>query len=73
MYQYYERKIGNSDFDMVLTEDSNSGFEMAQFSFSPKTTVISAFGNSNVLKKLTEYLNKYSGICIIADGAAFQN
>ncbi len=31
MYSMYAEKHGRGDFDLVLTEDSNSGYEMADF------------------------------------------
>ena len=41
------------DFDLVLTEDTNSGFEMAKYAFqSDKTEVKPAGGNSSVLEKI---------------------
>lgn len=72
MYRLYEEKIGSTDFDFVLTEDSNSGFEMAELAFiGGRTTVGSAKGNSNVQKVLLEYADRYSDICVTVDGAAF--
>lgn len=71
LYKYYEKKYKTYDFDMVLTEDSNSGFEMAKFAFNPETVVLSASGNSNILPTLFNQAKKYSHICIIVDGAAF--
>ena len=36
MYCLYEEKSENSVFDLILTEDSNSGFEMAKYAFEQK-------------------------------------
>ena len=53
MYRLYEEEYGSGDFDLVLTEDSNSGYEMAQYAFGVKgTEVVSAGGNSSVPAKL---------------------
>ena len=72
MYRLYEEEHGNNDFDFVLTEDSNSGFEMAQYAFgSDDTEVLSAGGNSSVLKTLTMMERAYGHMCVYVDGAAF--
>ena len=72
MYRLYEEKIGSMDFDFVLTEDSNSGFEMAELAFNgERTDVVSANGNSNVQRTLLECADNYSNICVNVDGAAF--
>ena len=44
MYHLYEERHDHSYFDLVLTEDSNSGLEMAKFSFE-KAEVASAGGS----------------------------
>ena len=60
------------DFDLVLTEDTNSGFEMAKYAFqSDKTEVKPAGGNSSVLEKIEGIEQQFKNMCVIVDGAAF--
>lgn len=72
MYKLYEKEQGNDSFNTVLTEDSNSGFEMMKYAFeSENTKVISAGGNSSVHGMLIK-MNPTEGlICVYVDGAAF--
>ena len=65
-YVYEEENIKP---DLVITEDSNSGFEMIKSVMN--CTVISSNGNSNVYKTLMENRSRYNRIYIIVDGAAF--
>jgi len=57
----------NSQNRLLITEDSNSGFEF--FSSICKIETISADGKSNIKRLLLENFNKE--ITVIADGAAF--
>ena len=72
MYQLYEEEHGNGDFGIVLTEDSNSGFEMAKYAFdSVDTEVLSAGGNASVLEMLGKTWISHRDVCVNVDGAAF--
>lgn len=72
MYQLYAENNGKNDFELVLTEDSNSGYEMAKYAFaSDNTKVVSAGGNSSVLPVLKKTGQSPGRLCAIADGAAF--
>lgn len=72
MYRYYEKEYGSRTFGLVLTEDSNAGFEMAKYAFgSNDTEVLSADGNSSVLETLIKSNRSYEGTCVNVDGAAF--
>ena len=56
--------------DVVIVEDSNSGYEFFSEVSKEKTfEVVSAKGKSNTFKKINEY--EKNKILIIADGAAF--
>lgn len=70
MYRLYEEKRDSGYFDLVLTEDSNSGFEMASFAFD-NAEVVSAGGNASVITKLLEQSRDNIRMCAIVDGAAF--
>ena len=70
LYRLYEEKNERSNFDLVLTEDSNSGYEMAQFSFE-NSDVATAGGNSLVTAKLRGLGRAHDHVCVIVDGAAF--
>lgn len=69
MYELYQAGPAEQGADYVLTEDSHSGFEMAQVAFS--CHVEPANGNSNVLRALQEVSGEHNEICVIVDGAAF--
>ena len=70
MYRFYEEKSDHCNFDLMLTEDSNSGFEMAKYAFE-NTEVVSAGGNSSVLMSLQGQSRAHDRICVNVDGAAF--
>ena len=70
LYHLYEEKHERSNFDIVLTEDSNSGYEMAQFSFENRE-VVTAGGNSHVTATLRSLGQPHDHVCVIVDGAAF--
>lgn len=55
--------------NLIITEDSNSGFEMIKSIMD--CDVISSSGNSSVYRVLMSNYNKYDRIYIIVDGAAF--
>ena len=56
--------------DTVIVEDSNAAFEFYENVFSPfGVSCVSANGNSNIFKKLTEIAAET--VLVIADGAAF--
>ncbi|MBQ9199084.1 MAG: translation initiation factor 2 [Lachnospiraceae bacterium] len=67
-YPIYENKSINSldDFDLIITEDSNSGFE---FFGSYNKECLSANGKSNIKDLIKSNINKR--VLVIADGAAF--
>lgn len=72
MYHLYEEKHKQNDFDLVVTEDSNSGYEMAKYAFdSEKMRVISAGGNASVYRTLMKNGGENDQICVDVDGAAF--
>ena len=72
MYRLYEDKHENSAFDLILTEDSNSGYEMARYAFEAEgTEVTSTDGNTSVLSTLQKLNHAYRHICVNVDGAAF--
>lgn len=62
------KKPENVDYDTVLTEDSNSGYQFFNSFFELKDCV-SAKSNSNIFNWLND--NKNKKILVIADGAAF--
>ena len=70
MYLLYEEESDRGYFDLVLTEDSNSGFEMASYAFD-NTEVVSAGGNSHMIAKLQKLSQAHDHLCVIVDGAAF--
>lgn len=70
MYRLYEEKHDSSDFNLILTEDSNSGFEMARYAFAD-TEVVSAGGNASVLSTLQKLSQTHGHICVNVDGSAF--
>jgi len=72
MYHLYEEKHDQGGFNLLLTEDSNSGFEMAQYAFEGDCTeVVSAGGNASVLTCFQKLSKSYDRICVNVDGAAF--
>ncbi|MBR1684716.1 MAG: hypothetical protein IJ708_06220 [Clostridia bacterium] len=70
LYRLYEERYDRGHFDLLLTEDSNSGFEMAKFAFE-NAEVISAGGNASVITELLKQSHVYHRICVNVDGAAF--
>ncbi len=71
-YHIYGRQEYSKDFnpDVVIVEDSNSGYDFFKYVMKDKTTkVISAEGKSNIFAKLAHYSD--DRLLIIADGAAF--
>lgn len=72
MYQLYEEYDRVNNYDFILTEDSNSGFEMAKYAFgNDNIEVSSAGGNSSVLEMLIKRGRSYKNVCVNVDGAAF--
>ena len=65
-YLYVDEKIKPT---LVITEDSNSGFEAMKM--LAKCDILSAHGRDNVYNTIKENINKYSCIYVIVDGAAF--
>ena len=55
--------------DLVISEDSNSGFEMFNLVFD--CDVVSAKGRDRVYSTLKSYINRYKTIYVIVDGSAF--
>ena len=70
MYSLYAEKHDRGDFDLVLTEDSNSGYEMADFAFK-NAEVVSAGGNALVNTSLRKLSPEHNRICVNVDGAAY--
>ena len=69
IYGEYDKSISWSP-DVVIVEDSNSGYEFyEQLAKEKYWEVVSAEGKSNIFQKLNEYGEKK--ILVIADGAAF--
>ena len=70
MYRLYEEERDRGYFDLVLTEDSNSGFEWFSF-LADKAGIhcISSGGKSSVFTSLLQH--KGGKILVFADGAAF--
>jgi len=69
MYNIYREELWVEKADCVITEDSNSGWEMMQEIFS--VDVIAAGGNSNVANCLAKKIMENSMIYVVIDGAAF--
>lgn len=69
------KRYKNSDLslkpDLVITEDSNSGYEM--FKSVMDCDVISANGKDNVYNTVVENAHKYNCVYVIVDGSAFGN
>lgn len=65
----YNKVKAESISEVVITEDSNSGYEMMQRIY--KCEVMPANGNSSVFGCCKRNLKKFHGITVIADGAAF--
>lgn len=57
--------------ELVITEDSHSGYQMIKNIFNCE--VVPACGKDNVYNTLRKYKNMYSKVYIIVDGAAFGN
>ena len=73
MYQIYSaRQTVDLPIEILLTEDSNSGFQFFR-GMAEETghTCLSAQGKSNVFAKLKSMRDSERNICVIADGAAF--
>lgn len=70
-YIYETKKLGKGfNFDTVLVEDSNSGYEFYKKLFDGTSVKVEYAGaNSNIYKWLKINLDKH--ILVIADGAAF--
>lgn len=71
LYQRYISGVDRIKPDLVITEDSNSGYQMISNIFDCE--VISAKGKDNVFNVLSENKSLYSKIYIIVDGASFGN
>ena len=70
----YQDKWENVTPEILITEDSNSGFEfMSEAYKDAEVQVVSASGNSNVPKKVLSYVKENKKVCAIVDGAAFGN
>lgn len=64
------RSAPKTDFDLLLTEDSKSGFQFFETRFSgTNVSCESAKSNANILKWLDAHKDQH--IFVIADGAAF--
>lgn len=73
MYQIYSaRQTVDLPIEILLTEDSNSGFQFFHgMAEETGRTCLSAQGKSNVFAKLKSMRDSERNICVIADGAAF--
>lgn len=73
MYQIYSaRQTVDLPIEILLTEDSNSGFQFFHgMAEETGCTCLSAQGKSNVFAKLKSMRDSERNICVIADGAAF--
>lgn len=72
LYHIYGNRLPSETIhpDIIITEDSNSGFEFFQeISKNTKKNVISAEGKSNIYQILKD--GKDENVLVIADGAAF--
>ena len=70
----YQEECENIIPEILITEDSNSGFEFMNEAYKDAgIQVISAGGNSNVPKKALSYAKENKRVCAIVDGAAFGN
>lgn len=67
MYELYEERHAEGDFESVLTEDSGSGLDMARLAFGDCAK--SAGGNAGVLPSMLKDSSR--SLCVIVDGAAF--
>lgn len=73
IYHLYGEFSTEHDIDpkLVITEDSNSGYEFyKELSRQKSINCISANGKSNIIKKIQENLEYNKNILVIADGAA---
>lgn len=68
--RFNDIKNKHSDYDLAVTEDSNSGFDAICLIVGKENTV-SAFGNSNVFEVLKRDFVEGKRIIAIVDGAAF--
>lgn len=70
-YPLYKTNIDKIDKpDLVIVEDSNSGFEFFKHYFNMfNIECISAFGKTNIYRTITQ--SESENILVIADGAAF--
>lgn len=72
LYPLYNNSEDKVKPDLVITEDSNSGYELFCKVFD-KACVEYAGGKDKVYNKLLNSIGKYNYIYIIVDGAAFGN
>lgn len=70
---YVESRIGEIiSFDLIITEDSNAGYELYhKLVENSATRCISADGKSNVKNKIFEYATQGYNVLAVVDGAAF--
>jgi hypothetical protein len=69
-YYYKDRLSGNFKYDVLLTEDSKSGYQFYQNYFSESgIECLSSYSNSSIFKWLNA--NQDKKVFVIADGAAF--
>ena len=67
---YKDKAAGKMKFDILLTEDSNSGYQFYQHYFDGSTVqCFSSSSNSAIFKWLKEHENQK--VFVVADGAAF--
>ncbi len=70
--RYYNQNLhGTVQPDLVVTEDSKSGYQM--FSEILNCKVVSGFGKDKITNAIREAINLYNSIYVIVDGAAFGN
>lgn len=66
----YDIELKNIDIDMILTEDSGSGYQfISRFAKRYGIDTDSCGGNANIYKYIDKYKNTGKNILVIADGA----
>lgn len=66
MYKIYNLELNDSDFEKVITEDSNSGYALFSYIYGDK-----CFSSGGKSKVYTSIINEQQPMLVIVDGAAF--
>lgn len=69
--KYRDNKEESFVPDLIVTEDTNAGFDFFNKLFHKKCACISAGGKSEIVGKLLGVCKNYKTICVVVDGAAF--